>query len=173
MSEQTPETAPQRTESEARPASPKPQAPVDKPGKGEDHWKQQAKLWEERARGNLAELEPMQRQWAALQQVFGPAEGQPPKPEDLVSSVQERVERLERENAVNSLARTHGITDESDIARLSRIADPELRADLAERLKPNTAPAAAAVPQADPGQGARPGGSSEDEEYRRFFPSSR
>jgi flagellar motility protein MotE (MotC chaperone) len=143
------------------------QAAPTEPVKADTDWKAEARKWEQRAKENRTVVEK-------LQTVFGvdPSEGE--KPEDRLATLQQRVEQLQRTNEVNEIARTLGITDSDDIARLTRITDPELRADIAARLKPTTQqPAPVAAPQADPGQGARTSGSSEDDEYARYFPSSR
>lgn len=170
MSEATTET----------PAAPQPQAP--EPAKVEQRdadepLREPGKkaLQAERERADRLEsevnnLKPLKEQWERLQAVFGgKAEGE--TPEDVVKSLQQQVEQLHRVNQVNELARTFGITDAEDIARLTRIPDPDLRADIAARLTPAQA-AAPAAPLTDPGQGARPGASSDDE-YARYFPQSR
>lgn len=136
-----------------------------------------AALQAERARVSALEaelkgLKPLREQFDALRDVFGDkADGA--KPEDVVKGLQDQLSALQRENAVNALAREHGITDTADIARLNKITDPELRAEIAERLKPAPQAPVPPAPQTDPGQGARPESpSAEDAEYERFYPST-
>lgn len=170
MSEPSAETA----EQGAMPAEPtvtKPEAekPLGEPGlKALQAERERAARLEEQVKGLL----PLKDQFEALRGVFGQPAQEGATPADEMKALRDQVESLVRRDAVNALARTHGITDEDALADLARIDDPELRATFAARLKPQ--PAAPAVPQTDPGQGARAVTQSvEDAEYAQFYPSSR
>lgn len=77
---------------------------------------------------------------------------------ELVSSLQQRVAGMELENSVSALAREHGITDETDLALLRSVTDPEARKTWAARLARSQAasgntPGKPGTPRPDPSQG--------------------
>lgn len=55
---------------------------------------------------------------------------------DAVAKIQQRLDDMQRENAILALANKHRITDEGDLALLAAIKDPEEMKKLAERLAP-------------------------------------
>lgn len=89
-----------------------------------------------------------------LAQVFG---GKPDADADgaaLVQQLQAQVTQMQAEQAVLTLANTHGITDDADLALLRAATAPEARESLAARLAPATAgDPAPIVPKPDLTQG--------------------
>ena len=141
--------------------------PADKP-LGEPGLKA---LREEReARERLErEVGPLRQQMEALSRVFG-GESTTGKPEDVVATLQQQVADMRHDTLVERVARSHGITDDRDVAVLRAIKDESLMQQLAERLK---APPGPTVPAPDPGQGARPTTpqAEADAEYLKYFPN--
>lgn len=130
-------------------------------------------LRKERERGDRLEaqlnsLQPIREQFDALRSVFGDTGGDQ-SPEDVVKGLQQQVTQMQHDNLVNNVARQHGITDEDDVALLRDARDQDQMARLAARLKATGKPVA---PTPDPGQGARPGATSqEDADYQQFYPT--
>ena len=91
-------------------------------------------LRKERERADELEkqLKAMQAQFGDIAKAFGVKSDKDASAEDLKASV----EQVRRELAVERLARTHGITDEDDIAALSEVPNEATRAKLAARLSP-------------------------------------
>ena len=91
-------------------------------------------LRKERERADELEkqLKALQAQFGDIARAFGVKSDKDASAEDLKASV----EQVRRELAVERLARTHGITDEDDIAALSEVPNEATRAKLAARLSP-------------------------------------
>lgn len=87
----------------------------------------------------------------ALTQALG-IEPSGDKKADALDLIRGEVAALRRENAVQRVARTHGIAEESDIALLMRVSDEDM-ADFAARLKPLPAEAPKPDPAIDPALG--------------------
>lgn len=115
------------------------------------------------------EVGPLRQQMEALRAVFG-GEATKGKPEDVVATLQEQVAEMRHETTVERVARSHGITDDDDVAVLRAIKDEALMGQLAARLK---APKGPSAPAPDPGQGARPTTpqAEADAEYAKYFPN--
>jgi hypothetical protein len=107
----------------------------------------------------------------ALSRVFG-GETTTGKPEDVVTNLQQQVAEMRHDTLVERVARSHGISDDKDVAVLRAIKDESLMQQLAERLKAsnNTPP----TPAHDPSQGSAPisEAAAADAAYQAFFPSS-
>jgi hypothetical protein len=115
------------------------------------------------------EVGPLRQQMEALSRVFG-GDSTTGKPEDVVATLQQQVAEMRHETLVERVARSHGITDDQDVAVLRAIKDEALMGQLAERLKTPKGPSA---PAPDPGQGARPTTpqAERDAEYSKYFPN--
>lgn len=91
-----------------------------------------------------------------LAQVFG---GKPDADADgaaLVQQLQAQVTQMQAEQAVLTLANTHGITDDADLALLRAATAPEARESLAARLAPGEgAGGGAGGPKPDLTQGVK------------------
>lgn len=79
-------------------------------------------------------------------------------PADLVSKLQEQLDRLTYTNLVEQMARRHGITEEEDIALLAAATDADAMTKLAARLAPKAdegekKPGKPGTPKPDPSQG--------------------
>lgn len=95
-------------------------------------------LRKERERADELEkqLKAMQVQFGDIAKAFGVKPDKEASADDLKLSV----DQMRRELAVERLARTHGITDEDDIAALSEVPNEATRAKLAARLAPPAKP---------------------------------
>jgi hypothetical protein len=115
------------------------------------------------------EVGPLRQQMEALSRVFG-GESTTGKPEDVVATLQQQVADMRHDTLVERVARSHGITDDKDVAVLRAIKDEPLMQQLAERLRTPQGPTA---PAPDPGQGARPATpqAEADAEYSKYFPN--
>jgi hypothetical protein len=78
------------------------------------------------------------------------------KGEDIVSTLQQRVSAMEKNELVSTVARRHGITEDDDIALLRSQSDEQGMARLAARLKSVSYAAAPTAPAHDPSQGSAP-----------------
>lgn len=95
---------------------------------------------EREARGELEkQLKAMQDQFASLAQAFGVKAEKGAKPDETVADLTKIVGGMQRDLAVERLARKHGITDEDDISALGAVSDEGTRAKLAARLAPQDA----------------------------------
>jgi hypothetical protein len=152
-------TTPKATDASATPAD----APLGEPGLNALRQEREARERLER------EVGPLRQQMEALSRVFG-GETTTGKPEDVVANLQQQVADMRHDTLVERVARSHGITDDRDVAVLRAIKDEALMAQLAERLK---APAGPPAPAPDPGQGARPTTpqAEREAEYARYFPN--
>lgn len=158
----TPTTEPTTPEAStgAKPAD----APLGEPGL-------KALQSEREARERLErEVGPLRQQMEALSRVFG-GESTTGKPEDVVATLQQQVADMRHDTLVERVARSHGITDDGDVAVLREVKDEALMTRLAERLKTPPGPT---VPAPDPGQGARPSTpqAEADAAYEQFFPKT-
>lgn len=88
------------------------------------------------------QLKAMQDQFAVLAEAFGVKADKGAKPDESVAKLTESVGGIQRELAVERLARLHKITDEDDISTLLSVADEGARTKLAARLAPTDAPPA-------------------------------
>lgn len=152
-------TTPKAPEAGATPAD----TPLGEPGL-------RALQQEREARERLErEVGPLRQQMEALSRVFG-GESTTGKPEDVVATLQQQVAEMRHDTIVERVARSHGITDDKDVAVLRAIKDESLMQQLAERLK---APSGPTAPAPDPGQGARPSTpqAEADAEYAKYFPN--
>ena len=95
-------------------------------------------LRKERERADELEkqLKAMQAQFGEIAKAFGVKPDKDASADDLKLSV----DQMRRELAVERLARTHGITNEDDIAALSEVPNEATRAKLAARLAPTAKP---------------------------------
>lgn len=96
------------------------------------------------------------------------------KGEDIVSTLQQRVSAMEKNELVSTVARRHGITEDDDIALLRSQPDEQGMARLAARLKSvATTPAAPTSPAHDPSQGSAPltPEAAANAAYEAYFPS--
>lgn len=84
----------------------------------------------------VKKLTPMKETLERLTAALG-GEKKGATPEDAIADVTARFDKLQEDLDVERLARTHGITDEKDIALL-RSTSADARSDLAARLKPST-----------------------------------
>lgn len=116
------------------------------------------------------ELRPLKEQMDALRGVFGPKDGTTGSNEDIVKTLQQQMEQMQRDGLVNTVARRHGITADSDIAFLRTAPDEQAMTSLAERLKTPPPPNS---PAPDPSQGAQPltPEAAAEAEYAAFFPT--
>jgi len=89
---------------------------------------------------------------------------------DLLTTLQQQVADMRHDTLVERVARSHGITDDNDVAVLREVKDEALMQRLAERLKTPPGPTA---PAPDQGQGARPTTpqAEADAEYAKYFPA--
>lgn len=92
------------------------------------------------------QLKAMQDQFAGLAEAFGVKTDKGAKPDESVAELTKSVGGIQRELAVERLARKHGISDEEDIATLLAVSDEAARTKLAARL----------APVADAGKGDKP-----------------
>jgi len=115
------------------------------------------------------EVGPLRLQMEALSRVFG-GESTTGKPEEVVANLQQQVAEMRHDALVERVARSHGITDDDDVAVLRAIKDEALMERLAERLK---APSGPSTPAPDQGQGARSSTpqAEADAEYLKYFPN--
>lgn len=115
------------------------------------------------------EVGPLRQQMEALSRVFG-GESTTGKPEDVVATLQQQVADMRHDTLVERVARSHGITDDDDVAVLREVRDEALMQRLAERLKTPPGPT---VPAPDQGQGARATTpqAEADAEYAKYFPA--
>ena len=155
----TTEPTPKATDTGAKPAD----APLGEPGLNALRQEREARERLER------EVGPLRQQMEALSRVFG-NETTTGKPEDVVATLQQQVAEMRHDTLVERVARSHGITDDRDVAVLRAIKDEALMGQLAERLK---APPGPSTPEPDPGQGARPTTpqAERDAEYSKYFPN--
>lgn len=116
----------------------------------------------------LKGLKPLKEQMDALRGVFGDKAADPGK--DIVTTLQEQVAEMRRDNLVERVARGHGITDDGDVKLLREVRDEATMLRLAERLKASNA--APTSPAPDPSQGSEPLSEKAAEEaaYEAFFP---
>ena len=154
-----------------KPQAPATEAPAQRDAAGETLGEPGLKaLRAERAERERLEreLQPLKAQMEKLAGLFG---GQTPEPgQDLVATLQEQVSKMQHDGLVDRVARRHGITDDNDVALLSKIADEATMSGLAERLKAsNIAPSS---PAPDPSQGSGPLSEEAASEaaYKAFFP---
>lgn len=136
-------------------------------------------LQAERERGNrleaeLRELKPIKAQMDALRAAFGPSDA---PGDDIVGTLQQQVAAMQKDSLVNSMARRHGITEESDVDLLRSAPDEAAMARLAERLKATAAGTTPApnAPAPDPSQGTQLPSQEvlEDAQYAHFYPNSK
>jgi hypothetical protein len=118
----------------------------------------------------LKGFKPLKDQMDALRGIFGDKTADPGK--DIVTTLQDQVAEMRHDTLVERVARSHGISDDKDVAVLRAIKDESLMQQLAERLKAsnNTPP----TPAHDPSQGSAPisEAAAADAAYQAFFPSS-
>ncbi|WP_330473820.1 hypothetical protein [Terrabacter sp. C0L_2] len=118
----------------------------------------------------LKGFKPLKEQMDALRGIFGDKAADPGK--DIVTTLQDQVAEMRHDTLVERVARSHGISDDKDVAVLRAIKDESLMQQLAERLKAsnNTPP----TPAHDPSQGSAPisEAAAADAAYQAFFPSS-
>ena len=118
----------------------------------------------------LKGFKPLKEQMDALRGIFGDKAADPGK--DIVTTLQDQVAEMRHDTLVERVARSHGISDDKDVAVLRAIKDESLMQQLAERLKAsnNTPP----TPAYDPSQGSAPisEAAAADAAYQAFFPSS-
>jgi len=118
----------------------------------------------------LRSLKPLKEQMDALRGVFGDKAADPGK--DIVTTLQEQVAAMQRDTLVERVARSHSITDDTDVDLLRNAKDEATMLRLAERLKgSNTGPTS---PAPDPSQGSAPIGeqAAQDAAYAAFFPNT-
>ena len=155
----TTEPTPKATDAGATPAD----APLGEPGLNALRQEREAREKLER------EVGPLRQQMEALSRVFG-GESTTGKPEDVVATLQQQVADMRHDTLVERVARSHGITDDDDVAVLREVKDEALMQRLAERLKTPPGPTA---PAPDQGQGARATTpqAERDAEYSKYFPN--
>lgn len=77
----------------------------------------------------------LESKFARVAEAFG-VKAEKGKSDDAVAQLTDMVGTMQRELAVERLARTHKITDEDDIAALAAVSDVQAREKLAARLAP-------------------------------------
>lgn len=118
----------------------------------------------------VQELQPLKEQMEALRSIFGDKAAD--AGQDIVKTLQQTVDAMQRDGLVDRVARRHGITDDADVEFLHNATDEAAMTRLAERLK---VPAATPprTPAPDPAQANHaPALSQDDAEYEAFFPST-
>jgi len=157
----------------AAPAAPEPteqrdaaDAPLGQPGlKALQAERDRVTALENELRG----LKPLKEQMDALRGVFGDKAADPGK--DIVTTLQEQVAAMQRDTLVERVARSHSITDDTDVDLLRNAKDEATMLRLAERLKASNA--APTSPAHDPSQGSAPisEAAAADAAYQAFFPT--
>lgn len=158
----------------AAPAAPEPteqrdaaDAPLGQPGlKALQAERDRVTALENELRG----LKPLKEQMDALRGVFGDKAADTGK--DIVTTLQEQVAAMQRDTLVERLARSHSITDDTDVDLLRNAKDEATMLRLAERLKAsNTGPTS---PAPDPSQGSAPISeqAAQDAAYAAYFPDT-
>lgn len=91
-------------------------------------------------------------QTSALAEALGVKVDKKQSGEDLVAALQEQVTAMQRDAAVNRIARENQITDADDIALIGEARSEEAMAKVAARLVTAAAPG---TPKPDPSQGSK------------------
>jgi len=118
----------------------------------------------------VQELQPLKEQMEALRSIFGDKAAD--AGQDIVKTLQQTVDAMQRDGLVDRVARRHGITDDADVEFLRAASDEAAMTRLAERLK--AVSVASRTPAPDPAQTAPgPAASQEDAEYAAFFPPTK
>lgn len=91
-------------------------------------------------------------QTAALAEALGVKVDKKQSDEDVVTALQKQVEDMQRDAAVNRIAREHQITDGDDIALIGEARSEEAMTKVAARLVQAAAPG---TPKPDPSQGPK------------------
>lgn len=91
-------------------------------------------------------------QTSALAEALGVKVDKKQSGEDLVAALQEQVTAMQRDAAVNRIARENQITDADDIALIGEARSEEAMAKVAARLVTGAAPG---TPKPDPSQGPK------------------
>lgn len=91
-------------------------------------------------------------QTSALAEALGVKVDKKQSSDDLVAALQEQVTAMQRDAAVNRIAREHQITDAEDIALIGEARSEEAMAKVAARL---VGPSTPGTPKPDPSQGPK------------------
>lgn len=91
-------------------------------------------------------------QTAALAEALGVKVDKKQSGDDVVTALQKQVEDMQREAAVNRIARENGITDADDISLIGEARSEEAMTKVAARLVTAAAPG---TPKPDPSQGSK------------------
>jgi hypothetical protein len=170
MSE-VPNAAPEVTTPEAE--APKPQPPAAAAPQGRND--QQEPDWQNRFEAQRKASQDLEAKFNDLRNglkvALGIEDKQKVDGNELVTTLQQQVAAMQRDTAVERVARSHGITDDTDVDLLRNAKDEATMLRLAERLKASTTPSS---PAPDPSQGSAPISEEAalDAAYAAFFPDT-